>query len=121
MSAKVIPASAQPPRKYEVWRPIIQPQRRMVFERIHNRVAESWSHTMHGYLPGDKRFEFEGLGFEVFRDFNASQMEGSQIVIFAIEQAQVSGFLMLSAKVARTLVDSRLGIKPVATEDQKPS
>lgn len=41
MTAKVIAPSTQPPRKYEVWRPIIQPQRRAVFERIHNRIAES--------------------------------------------------------------------------------
>ena len=31
MTPKVIAASAPAPRKYELWRPIIQPQRRMVF------------------------------------------------------------------------------------------
>jgi len=118
---KVVAPSGEAPRKYELWRPIIQPQRRLIFERIHNRIAESWSHTMPGYLPGDKRFEFEGLGFEVFRDFNTHQAESSQVVVFAIEQAQVIGFLLLSGVVARTLVDSRLGIKPSANQQAKPS
>jgi flagellar motor switch protein FliM len=121
MSAKVIPPSAEAPRKYEVWRPIIQPQRRIVFERIHSRVAEAWSHTMQGYLPGDKRFEFEALGFEVFRDFNTNQPAGSQVVVFALEQCQVGGFLLLSGSVARRLVDSRLGIKPGTTEESQAS
>ena len=112
MTSKVVAPSAQAPRKYELWRPIIQPQRRLVFERIHNRIAEAWSHSMRGYLSGDKRFEFEAMGFEVFRDFNSDQAEDSQVVVFAIEQAQVSGFLMLTNAVARTLVDTRLGIKP---------
>jgi flagellar motor switch protein FliM len=120
VTTKIIAPSAQPPRKYELWRPIIQPQRRLIFERIHNRIAESWSHTMPGYLPGDKRFEFEGLGFEVFSDFNTHQAESSQVVVFAIEQAQVIGFLLLSGVVARSLVDSRLGIKPSANQEPKP-
>ncbi len=118
MMSKVIAPSAQPPRKYEVWRPIIQPQRRVVFERIHNRVAEIWSHTMAGYLPGDKRFEFEGLGFEIFSDFNTHQAEGSQVVVFAIEQAQVIGFLTLGGMVARTLVDTRLRIRTSTNGEQ---
>jgi flagellar motor switch protein FliM len=117
MTPKVIAASAPAPRKYELWRPIIQPQRRMVFERIHNQVAESWSHSMRGYLPGEKHFEFEALNFEIFRDFNNDQAAGSQVVVFAIEQAQVIGFLMLTGAVARTLVDSRLGIKPAASQE----
>jgi flagellar motor switch protein FliM len=121
MTTRISAPNAQPPRKYELWRPIIQPQRRLIFERIHNRIAESWSRTMLGYLPGDKRFEFEGLGFEVFSDFNAHQAESSQVVVFAIEQAQVVGFLLLSGVVARTLVDSRLGIKPSADQEKKPS
>ena len=121
MTSKVIAPSAEAPRKYEVWRPTIQPQRRLIFERIHNRIAEAWSHTMLGYLPGDKRFEFEALGFEVFSDFNAHQAESSQVVVFAIEQAQVVGFLLLSGIVARTLVDSRLGIKPSLNQEPKPS
>jgi len=121
MTSKVIPPSAQAPRKYELWRPIIQQQRRMIFERIHNRIAESWSHSMRGYLPGDKRFEFEALGFEVFRDFNTHQSESSQVVVFAIEQARVIGFLMLSGATARTLVDSRLGIKPSVNQEPKPT
>ncbi len=112
MISKVVAPSGQAPRKYELWRPIIQPQRRLVFERIHNRIAEAWSHSMRGYLSGDKRFEFEAMGFEVFRDFNSDQAEDAQVVVFAIEQAQVSGFLMLTNTVARTLVDTRLGIKP---------
>lgn len=111
MTSKVVPSSAQTPRKYELWRPIIQPQRRLVFERMHNRIAEAWSHSMRGYLSGDKRFEFEAMGFEVFRDFDNDQSEASQVVVFAIEQAQVGGFLMVSNAVARTLVDTRLGIK----------
>ena len=119
MTTKVIAPSAQAPRKYEVWRPIIQPQRRVIFERIHNRIAEAWSHTMAGYLQGDKRFEFEGLGFEIFSDFNAHQAEGSQVVVFAIEQAQVIGFLLLSRVVARTLVDTRLRIR-ASENDDKP-
>jgi len=121
VTMKVIAPRGEAPRRYELWRPIIQPQRRLIFERIHNRIAESWSHTMPGYLPGDKRFEFEGLGFEVFRDFNTHQAESSQVVVFAIEQAQVIGFLLLSGVVARTLVDSRLGIKPTANQETKPS
>jgi len=121
LKSKIIAPGAEPPRMYELWRPIIQPQRRHIFERIHNRIAESWSHTMGGYLPGDKRFEFEGLGFEVFRDFNAHQGEGSQVVVFAVEQAQVTGFLLMSGIVARALVDARLGIKPSETPDAKPS
>ncbi len=121
MTSKVVAPSSHAPRKYELWRPIIQPQRRVVFERIHNRIAEAWSHSMRGYLPGDKRFEFEAMGFEVFRDFNSDQAEGSQIVVFAIEQAQVSGFLMVSGVVARTLADTRLGIKPSPTQAPKPN
>ena len=76
---------------------------------------------MRGYLPGEKRFEFEALGFEVFRDFNAHQDEGSQVVVFAIERAQVAGFLLLSRAVARVLVDARLGIKPSANQQSKPT
>jgi flagellar motor switch protein FliM len=121
MTAKVMAPSAPPPRKYELWRPIIQPQRRIVFERIHNQIAQSWSHSMRGYLPGDKRFEFEALGFEVFRDFNTDQTEGSQVVVFALEQAQVIGFLLVSGIVARALVDARLGIKPGPEETAKPT
>ena len=121
MKSRVIAPGGEAPRKYELWRPIIQPQRRVIFERIHNRVAESWSHTMAGYLPGDKRFEFEGLGFEVFRDFNAHQGEGSQVVVFAIEQAQVTGFLLMSGIVGRALVDARLNIKSTAAAEAKPS
>jgi len=116
---KVVAPCAEQPRKYELWRPIIQPQRRMVFERIHNRVAEAWSHSMAGYLPGEKRFEFEGLGFDIFSDCNTNQPAGSQVLVFAIEQAQVIGFLMLSRTVARTLVNTRLGIKPSANNDEK--
>jgi flagellar motor switch protein FliM len=116
---KVVAPSAEPPRKYELWRPIIQPRRRVVFERIHHRVAEAWSHTMAGYLPEEKRFEFEGFGFEVFSDCNTNQPEGSQVLVFAIEQAQVIGFLMLSGTVARTLVNTRLRIKPSAANDEK--
>jgi flagellar motor switch protein FliM len=118
---KVVAPSAEPPRKYELWRPIIQPQRRIVFERIHHRVAEGWSHSMAGYLPGEKRFEFEGFGFDVFSDCNTNQPEGSQVIVFAIDQAQVSGFLMLSGTVARTLVNTRLGIKPSADNDARPA
>ena len=118
---KVIAPGAAAPRKYELWRPIIQPERRVIFERIHNRIAEAWSHAMAGYLPGDKRFEFEGLGFDIFRDFNAHQTEGFQVVVFAIEQAQVIGFLMLSGAVPRMLVDTRLGIKPAASNSDKPA
>lgn len=121
MTTKVIAPSAEAPHKYEVWRPTIQPQRRLVFERVHNRIAESWSHTMPGYLPGDKRFGFEALSFEVFRDFNDHQAESSQVVVFAIEQAQVAGFLLLSGVVARTMVDTRLGINPSANQEKKPS
>ena len=121
MKNKIIAPAAESPRKYELWRPIIQPQRRHIFERIHNRIAESWSHAMAGYLPGDKRFEFEGLGFEVFRDFNAHQGEGSQVVVFGVEQAQVTGFLLMSGVVARSLVDARLGIKTSEMPDTKPS
>ena len=116
MTTKVIAPSAEAPRKYEVWRPTIQPQRRLIFERIHNRIAESWSHAMLGYLPGHRRFEFEALGFEVFKDLDAHQAESSQVVVFAIEPAQVVGFLLLSGAVARSLVDSRLGIKPSANQ-----
>ncbi len=121
--SKVIAPSAETPRKYEVWRPTIQPQRRLIFERIHHRIAEAWSHTMAGYLPGDQRFEFEALGFEVFRDFNTHQAEGSQVVVFAIERTQVVGFLLISGVVARTLVDTRLRFRdpPVVNPDQPPS
>jgi flagellar motor switch protein FliM len=119
VTSKVVASSAQTPRKYELWRPIIQPRRRVVFERMHNRVAEAWSHSMRGYLSGDKHFEFEAMGFEVFRDFSSEQAEASQIVVFAIEQAQVGGFLMVSNVVARTLVDTRLGIKPSPNQAPK--
>jgi len=118
---KVVAPSAEPPQKYELWRPIIQPQRRVVFERIHHRIAEAWSHSMAGYLPGQKRFEFEGLRFDIFSDCNLNQPEGSQVLVFAIDQAQVIGFLMLSGMVARTLVNTRLGIKPSAGNDERPS
>ena len=111
---KVVAASAEPPRKYELWRPIIKPERRAAFERIHARIAEAWSHGLAGYLPGEKRFEFEGLGFEVFREFKA---DDCQVVVFTIEQAQVCGFLMISKLVARTMVDARLGIKPALDPD----
>jgi hypothetical protein len=121
MSGKVVASGAEPPRKYELWRPIIQPRRRAIFERLHGRVAESWSHSMHSYLPGDDRFEFEALGFEVFRDFNAGHQQGAQVVVFAIEAAQVVGFLLLDDVVARTLVDSRLGIRQLpSAPDAKP-
>jgi flagellar motor switch protein FliM len=118
---KVVAPSAEAPCKYELWRPIIQPQRRVIFERIHHRIAESWSHAMAGYLPAEKRFEFEGLGFDVFRDLNTHQIEGSQVVVFAIEQAQVIGFLLLQGAVARTLVDGRLGIKPSEVKTELPA
>jgi flagellar motor switch protein FliM len=114
---KVLAPDAEAPRKYELWRPIIQPQRRLVFERLHHRIAESWSHTMAGYLPGEKRFEFEGLGFEVFRDFKA---DDCHVVVFAIDQARVSGFMMLNGPVARTLVNTRLGIKPSQNKEENP-
>jgi flagellar motor switch/type III secretory pathway protein FliN len=114
---KVLAPDAEAPRKYELWRPIIQPQRRLVFERLHHRIAESWSHTMAGYLPGEKRFEFEGLGFEVFRDFKA---DDCHVVVFAIDQARVSGFLMLTGAVARILVNARLGIKSLENTEQNP-
>ncbi|HLX36146.1 MAG TPA: hypothetical protein VKR29_00040 [Candidatus Binataceae bacterium] len=120
MKTRIIAPSAEAPRKYELWRPIIQPQRRQIFERIHNRIAEAWSHAMAGYLPGDKRFEFEGLGFEVFSEFNADQGDGSQVVVFGLEQAQVTGFMLMSGVVARSLVDARLGIKPSETPDANP-
>jgi flagellar motor switch protein FliM len=118
MTSRIVAPSAEVARKYELWRPTIQPRRRLIFERLHHRIAESWSHTMQGYLPGDQRFEFSALGFEVFSDFNVHQAADSQVVVFAIEQAQVSGFLLLSGTVARTLVDSRLGIKPAADTGQ---
>ncbi|HEY6394920.1 MAG TPA: FliM/FliN family flagellar motor switch protein [Candidatus Binataceae bacterium] len=106
------PATPAPPaaETYELWRPIIRPERRAALVRLHQNVAVSWNQALAEFLPHGARIEFEGLGFESFARLSAVDSRISHNTIFAIERTEIGGFLLLSAELARSLVETRLGM-----------
>jgi flagellar motor switch protein FliM len=104
-------------RKYELWRPIIRPQRRAALERIHHNVADDWSRALAEYLPRGKHIEFEGLSFESYATLNHTDKEGVHSAVFALERSDIGGALLVSAELASCLVLSRLGILEEGSSD----
>jgi len=104
-------------RKYELWRPIIRPQRRAALDRIHHNVADDWSRALSEYLPRGKHIEFEGLSFESYATLNHTNGEAVHSAVFALERTDIGGALLISADLASCLVLSRLGILEEASSD----
>jgi flagellar motor switch protein FliM len=104
-------------RKYELWRPIIRPQRRAALERIHHNVADDWSRALAEYLPRGKHIEFEGLSFESYASLNHTDGEAVHSAVFALERSDIGGALLVSSELASCLVLSRLGILEERSSD----
>lgn len=107
-------------RTYELWRPVIRPQRRAALERIHHNVADDWSRALAEYLPRGKHIEFEGLSFETYATLNQSGKERVPSAVFALEGTDIAGALLVSVELASCLVSSRLGIFEEGFSDGNP-
>ena len=111
--AEAVTNRETPIRKYELGRPIIRREQRSAFERIQHAVAQSWSDSMAEYLPDDAAIEFEGVDFDAFSSVSIDESPSAQIVLFAIDSTPISGFMMMSAALAKFLVRCRLGLNPL--------
>ncbi len=105
----VIPRDTET-RPYELWRPVIRPERRRLFENLNRTLASDWSRVLRDNLPHYESVEFEGIGFENFGHLAASAPPGTHVVVLALEGTQTAGLLAVAPEMARHLVDMRLGI-----------
>jgi flagellar motor switch protein FliM len=106
-------------RRYELGRPIIRREQRIAFERIHRAIAQGWSDSMKEYLPSEAALQFEGMDFDAFSSLSIDTSPCTQMVLFAIASTPISGFLMMSGALARSIVSGRLGLKSVSNRDAK--
>jgi len=107
--------------KYELWRPIIRAQRRATLERVHQNLAKDWSQRLSELLPQGERIEFEGLGFESFGNLSETDSADCQSAVFTIKETEFGGFLLVSGELARSLVETRLGVASGGDRDQRIS
>ena len=121
MTSKIVAPSAEAPRKYRV---VASDYSAAAADgiRAHPQPDRGVMVAYHARLSAGRQIVLNSKrsASRCFATSTAHQPEGSQVVVFSIEQAQVIGFLMLSAIVARTLVDTRLGIKPAVARMQSP-
>lgn len=101
-------------RPYELWRPVVRPERRRVFENLHRALASDWSRVLRDQLAHPEPVEFEGIGFENFATLAQTAPPGTPVVVLALEGTQTAGLLAVAPDTARCLVDARLGIGPRA-------
>ena len=97
-------------RPYELWRPVVRPERRRVFENLHRAIASDWSRVLRDNLAHPEAVEFEGIGFENFERLAAGAEPGTPVVVLALEGTQTAGLLAVAPDTARYMVDTRLGI-----------
>lgn len=116
--SSVIPREAQA-RPYELWRPVIRPERRRVFEALHRALATEWSRVLRDHLGRPGAIEFEGIGFESFERLASSAPEDTQVMVLAIEGAQTNGLLAITPDFARYLVDARLRVGDGASSTER--
>jgi len=102
--------------KYELGRPIIRREQRIVFERIHHAVAQAWSASMAEYLPDNVAMEFAGLDIAPFSSVSFDANPCAQVTLFSIASTPISGFLMMSGALAKFLVRNRLGLKSASDD-----
>ncbi len=107
--------------KYELWRPIIRAQRRATLERIHQNLAKDWSQRLSELLPQGERIEFEGLGFEAFDNLSETDSADCQTAVFTIEETEIGGFLLIRSELARSFVETRLGVASLVDGDRRIS
>lgn len=98
------------PRPYELWRPVLHPERRRTFENLHRGLAADWSRALRDKLANSDAVEFEGIGFESFERLAASAPPGTYVVALRLEGTQTPGLLAVSPEAARYFIDTRLGI-----------
>jgi flagellar motor switch protein FliM len=99
-------------RPYELWRPVVRPEKRRVFENLHRAIASDWSRLLRDNLAHPEPVEFEGIGFENFATLAQTAPPGTPVVVLALEGTQTAGLLAVAPDTARCLVDARLGIGP---------
>lgn len=104
--------------KYDLWRPVVRPERRDTLENLHQGVGLSWSQGLLESFGRSATITCEASSFEPFQRLCEAEQEPAEIAAFVLERAQASGLLLVSRQLTRNLIDLRLGgeAQPVAQE-----
>ncbi len=95
--------------KYDLWRPVVRPERRGTLDSLHQGVGLAWSQ---GFLENFGRsvtITCEASAFEPFQRLCDAEQEPAEIAAFVLERAQASGLMLVSRQLTRNLVDLLLG------------
>jgi flagellar motor switch protein FliM len=104
--------------KYDLWRPVVRPERRDTLEYLHQGVGLSWSQGLLESFGRSATIACEASSFEPFQRLCETEQEPAEIAAFVLERAQASGLLLVSRQLTRNLIDLRLSgeAQPVAQE-----
>ena len=104
--------------KYDLWRPVVRPERRDTLENLHQGVGLSWSQALLESFGHSATITCEASSFEPFQRLCETEQEPAEIAAFVLERAQAMGLLLVSRQLTRNLIDLRLGgeAQPVAQE-----
>lgn len=104
--------------KYDLWRPVVRPERRDTLEHLHQGVGLSWSQGLLESFGRSATVMCEASSIEPFQRLCEAEQEPADITAFVLERAQASGLLLVSRPLTRNLIDLRLGgeAQPVTQE-----
>jgi flagellar motor switch protein FliM len=95
--------------KYDLWRPVVRPERRDTLDHLHQGVGLSWSQGFAENFGRGATVICEASSFEPFQRLCEAEQEPAEIAAFVLERAQASGLMLVSRQLTRSLIDLRLG------------
>ena len=95
--------------KYDLWRPVVRPERRDALDHLHQNVAVAWCQHLPDSLGSSATIAFEGSSFEPFLRLCDTENAVAEVAAFVLERAQVSGLLLISSDLVQDFIDIRLG------------
>jgi flagellar motor switch protein FliM len=107
--------------RYELWRPVVRPERRDTLEHLHQTVGLNWSQGFVESFGRSATITLEASSFEPFQKLCDAETETAEIAAFVLERAQASGLLLVSRDLTRHLIDLRLGGEARPAQEQSPT
>ncbi len=95
--------------KYDLWRPVVRPERRDALDHLHQNVAVAWCQHLPDSLGSSATIAFEGSSFEPFLRLCDTENGVAEVAAFVLERAQVSGLMLISSELVQDFIDIRLG------------
>jgi len=102
--------TAEPFEPYELWRPVVRPERRNALESIHKSIASKWRETLSGLMrtPGSVAFAGSHLG-GFAQVINTAEDEVSEALVCRLERLRLPVLLVADVGLGMAIIATQLG------------